>query len=129
PALAAVPRPADRRLAFGHATRVPRVERDHVEGVAIVRMHRRGEAELARQAVGDLEPRMAAVVAAVHADVVLLVHARRVRGRAHQAMHAEADLFVWTGPVGAESLVARRPVRAAVVGLEDSDALHDRPEV
>ena len=51
-----------------------RVERDDVERVPVVRMRRRGEAELGRQALGDLDPLVAAVVAAVHADVVLLVH-------------------------------------------------------
>ena len=44
-------------------------------------------------------------------------------------MDAEADLLVRARPVGAQALVARRPGRAAVVGLEQADALDDRPEV
>src|SRR5207248_9987915 len=104
------------------------VERDHVERVALVRVHRGREAELARQAVGDLEPRLAAVVAAMDADVVLLVHARGVRGRAHEPVHAEAALLVRTRPVGAQTLVPRCPRLTTVTRLEDADALHDRPE-
>ena len=88
----------------------------------------RGEAEVAGQALGDLGPRLAGVVGAVHADVVLLVHALRV-GRADELVHAEADVLVVGGPVAAQSLVARRPRRAAVLGLERADALHDREEV
>jgi hypothetical protein len=57
---------------------VARVERDHVEAVAVVRVRRGDEAEVGRQAVGDLGPGVAAVVASVHAAVVLLEVARRV---------------------------------------------------
>ena len=67
------------RVAVRHRAAVTRVERDDVEGVLVVRMRGGGEPELGRQAFGDLRPRTAGVVAAVHADVVLLVHA--VRGR------------------------------------------------
>ena len=43
-------------------------------------------------------------------------------------MDAEADVLVVGGPVAPEALVPRRPRRAAVLGLEGADALHDREE-
>ena len=90
-------------------------------------MRRGGEAEVARQALRDLAPRLAGVVGAMHPDVVLLVHALRV-GRADELVHAEADLFVLGRPVAAQPAVPRRPRRTAVLGLERADALHDREE-
>src|SRR5207244_1960175 len=128
PLLATVARAPDCRLPVRHAARVPWIEGDDVERVAVVRVHRGREAELARQPVGDLEPRLAAIVAAMDADVVLLIHARGIGERAHEPVHAETDLLVRTGPVGAETLVPRRPRLAAVTRLEAADALHDRPE-
>ena len=101
-------------MPFGHAARVPGVERDHVERVAVVRVDGGGEAELARQPVGDLGPGVAGVVAAVHADVVLLVEAVAVARGPDEPVHAEADLLVRPRPVGAQAAVARRPARAAV---------------
>ena len=74
-----------------------------------MRMRGGGEAELARQALGDLGPRLAPVVAPVDADVVLLVHPVAVGRRADELVHAEADLLVRARPVGAETSVARRP--------------------
>ncbi len=57
-----------------------RVERDHVEGVAVVGMGRRGEPELGRQPLGDLRPRRTGIVRAMHADMILLVHPLLVGG-------------------------------------------------
>ena len=57
----------DRRLAVVHRPRVPRVDGDDVERVLVVRMDRGGEAEVARQTLRDLRPRLPAVVAPVHA--------------------------------------------------------------
>ena len=68
-----------------------------------------------------------AVVAAVHADVVLLVETIAVDRRHHELVDAVADLGVLERPVRAQSVVARRPRRAVVGRLEDADALHDRP--
>ena len=56
-----------------------------VEGVAVVRVRGGGEAELGRQALGDLRPRLPGVVAAMHADVVLLVHALACRAATSRA--------------------------------------------
>src|SRR5690349_6631052 len=83
-----------------------RVERDDEERVAVVRVRRRREAELGREAFGDLRPRMARVVAAMHPDVVLLVEAVAVDRRAYELVHAEADLLMLARPVGAEAAVA-----------------------
>ena len=93
-----------------------------------MRVRRCGEAEVARQALGHLRPRAPAVVAAVHAAVVLLVQAVTVGGRHHELVHAVADLGVLDRPVGAQAPVARRPGRAVVRGLEDAEPLHDDPE-
>src|SRR3954469_14068290 len=127
PARAAVARAPDGRLAVVHDAAVAAVDRDDVERLAVVGVRRRGEAEVARQAFGDLVPRLTGVVGAVHADVVLLVHALRV-GRADELVDAEADVLVVGGPVAAQTVVSRRPGRAAVLGLEGADALHDREE-
>src|SRR2546430_12929872 len=127
PARAAVARAPDGRLAVVHDAAVPAVDRDDVERLAVVRVRRRGEAEVAGQPLGDLVPRLAGVVGAVHADVVLLVHALRV-GRADELVDAEADVLVVGGPAAAQAAVPRGPRRAAVLGLEGADALHNREE-
>ena len=68
-----VARPPDRPRAVGHASVVPRVERDHIEAVAIVRVGGGHEAEIRREPVGHLGPGVAGIVASVHPAVVLLV--------------------------------------------------------
>ena len=103
------------------------IERDHVERVAVVRVRGRREAELGRQAIRDLRPGQARVVAPVHTDVVLLVQAVRVRRRHHELVDAVADLGVLERPVGSQPVVPRRPRDAVVGRLEDADALDDRP--
>ena len=129
PARAGVLRAPHGRAALGHHAPVARVERDHVEAVAIVRMRGGGEAELGRQAVGDLVPRLPGVVAAVHADVVLLVQAVVVARRHHELVHAVADLGVLERPVGAQARGCAASTSRAVVGrLEDAEALDHGPE-
>ncbi len=128
PARAGVLRAPDGCAAVGHRAPVARIERDHVEAVAIVGMRGGREAELGRQAVRDLVPRLPRVVAAVHADVVLLVEAVVVARRHHELVHAVADLGVVERPVGAQPAVARRPGRAVVRRLEDPEALDHGPE-
>jgi hypothetical protein len=91
-------------------------------------MRCRGESEFRGQAFGDLRPRLTCIVAAVHADVVLLIHAVAVDGRADELVHAETDLFVLARPVGAKPAVTRRPRLRVVRRLEQADTLHDRPE-
>src|SRR5207247_5102584 len=100
-----------------------RIERDDIERVAIVWMRCRGESELRGQAFGDLGPRLTCIVAAVHADVVLLVHAVAVDGRADELVHAETDLFVLARPVGAKSAVTRGPRLRLVRRLEPAQPL------
>src|SRR3954454_24670833 len=128
PARAAIGRAPDGGATLRHAAGVPRVERDDIEAVAIVRMHGRREAEVARKALRDLGPGLAGVVAPVHAAVVLLVEALSVRRRHHELVHAVAHLGVIEGPGRAEPAVARRPGRSIVRGLEDAVALDDGPE-
>src|SRR5581483_8788865 len=129
PAGTAVLRPPDRRVALRHRPAVAGVERDDVEGVAVVRVRGGGEAELGRKALGDLGPAQSCVVAAVHAYLVLLVHARLLDRRDAEAVDAVADLGSLEGPVRAEPLVALRPRLRAVVRLEQAVPLDDRPEV
>src|SRR5581483_5602604 len=128
PARAGVARAPDGRLAVVHRPAVAAVDRDDVERLGVVRMDGGGEAEVARQSLRDLRPRLSRVVGAVHADMVLLVHPLRVRG-ADELVDAEADVFVVARPVAPQPLVARRPRGAAVVRLERADTLDDREEV
>src|SRR5207247_10046853 len=99
PARARVARLPDGRAALRHAAPMTGVERDDVERVAVVRMHRRCEAELGRQPFGDLCPGRSAVVAPVHADMVLLEHAAPVCPRARQLVAATPNLLVLAWPV------------------------------
>jgi len=80
PARARVLRPPHRRLTVGHRAAMARIERDDMEGVAVVGMGCSGKPELRRQPFGDLRPRRAGIVRAMHADVVLLVHPLRIGG-------------------------------------------------
>src|SRR5205085_1225093 len=98
-----------------HRPAVAAVDGDRVEGLGVVRVRGRGEAEVAGQALRDLRPRLAAVVGAVRADVVLLVHPLRIL-RAGELVHAETDVVVVLRrrPVAPEALIARLPRRAAV---------------
>jgi hypothetical protein len=105
-----------------------RIERNDVERVAVVWMRCRGESKLRGQAFSDLGPGLTCIVAAMHADMVLLVHAVPVNRGAHELVHAETDLFVFARPLGAKSAVTRRPRLRIVDRFEQPDALHDRPE-
>ena len=109
PARAGVASSPDRRVPVRHRAPVAGIERDHVERVAVVRVNGGGEAELRWQPFGDLRPGVALVVAAMHADVVLLEHPLPVRRRAHELVDAESDVFVRARPVGPEAAVPRRP--------------------
>jgi hypothetical protein len=89
-------------------------------------MDRACEAELGRQAFGDLGPGPPAVIASVGPDVVLLIQPVAVLTRHDQLVHAEADVVVLSRPVRPKPLVARRERRSIVRGLEDAHALDDR---
>src|SRR6476469_4604679 len=64
----------------------------------------------------------------MHAHVVLLVHPLPVLRGANELVDAEADVLVVRRPVAAQPSVPGSPVRAAVLGLEGADSLHDREE-
>ena len=95
-------------------------------------MRRRGEAEGGGQAGLDAPPAAPAVVAPVHAAVVLLVQAVRHAGRHRQPVHALAVFRVALAlrqVVAADPAVARLPGVAAVRGVEDAGAGDADPEL
>src|SRR5438067_4617535 len=67
PGVAAILAAPHRGCAARTGTR-HRLEREHVGGVGIVRMHDDGEAEIGRKSFGDRPPGVTVVVAAQHAD-------------------------------------------------------------
>src|SRR6476659_2562021 len=75
PGGAGIARPPDGRCPVRHAAAMPWVERDDVEALAVMRVRGGHEAAVGRQAVRHLGPGPPAVVASVHAAVVLLVEA------------------------------------------------------
>ena len=95
------------------------LDRHHVDGVRLVRVHVDREAEVGRQVAADLVPRLAGVVAAHHVPVLLHEQhgrARRVHG---DPVHAVADLGVRVGDVlGGRPWLIGCQVCAAVVGAE-----------
>src|ERR1700722_15411049 len=54
------------------------LERDQVRGIAAARMRDQRKAELRRQSIVDVDPRIAAVVAAIDAGMVLEINARGI---------------------------------------------------
>ena len=93
-------------------------------------MDGRGEAEVARQALGDLRPRLAARrrSGASRRGSAGTSAAGPSRGRAC-GRRSRRRRSLRRRPVAPEALVARRPRRAAVLRLEGADALHDGEEV
>ena len=125
PTLAPVLRAPDRGAPFGHTAAVPGVERDHEERLAVVWVRGGGEAKLARKALGDLEPGVATVVAAVNTHVILLIEALMIDRRAHHPVNAESDLLVRSWPVARNprlrgvqdappSRVSKRPIPCTI---------------
>ena len=129
PGRAGVARAPDRGLPVGHAAPVAGVERDHVEGVPVVRVRGGGEAELGRQALGDLRSTSARRRRCGACRQWFCWYMRLVVDRRHhELVDAVADLGILERPVGAQALVARRPRGAVVRRLEDAEALDDGPE-
>src|SRR5713226_9920722 len=95
-------------------------------------MDRRGKAEGRRQARLDAVPAPAAILAAIHAAVVLLVKAIGLPGRHDEAMHALAVFrVVLSGrqEVGPGAAVARFPRLAAIGGVEHAGRGDGDPEL
>src|SRR5580704_16022006 len=102
PGLAAVSRSPHRRLGVGHVTASGvTIERYEVKALRIARMGGGRKAEARRQTGLDALPAASAVVAAIHAAVVLLIKTARRSGRHHQAVHALAGLGIVL-PLGQE---------------------------
>src|SRR5690606_27175927 len=99
------------------------VERQEVERLALARMDCRREAEGGRQPLLYALPCPAAVLAAVHAAVVLLVEKIAAARRLHEAVHALAEfgiaLVLWH-EIGTGAFVARLPRPTTVLSIEDA---------
>ena len=97
-----------------------------VQGIARVGDHR--EAELAREARGDVLPGQPTVGRAVLAAVVLLVEPLGLARGHDQLVDALAgDRVGIRHEVGPDAAVARLPARAAVAGLERADRRDRHP--
>src|SRR4029079_17398033 len=84
----------------------------------VVRIDLHGEAEIGRQALADVIPRIAGVVAAIYAPVMLQKHPRRVRRMRHHLVHALSPfriLLVGRHEARADTFVTWLPGFAAVV--------------
>src|SRR6185437_14999070 len=79
----------------------------------------------------DARPIPAAIVAAIHAAMVLLIEAVGQARRHHQAMHALAELrvFVVGHEVRARAAIARFPSGAAIAGVKDARRRNADPEL
>ena len=94
-------------------------DRDHVDGVRLVRVHVDREPEVGRQVPADLVPRLARVIAAHDVPVLLHVQHRRA-GRMHrEAVHAVPHLRAGVRDARrSQAVVDRPPGLAAVIGPE-----------
>lgn len=100
-------------------------ERDDEDGVRVVAVDRDRESEVGGQALGELRPVVAAVLAAVDAAVVLLVEQARLGRVCDEAVDAVPGLdIVFRQEVGADAAVDRLPaltVVGAAVEAADGD--------
>src|SRR6185312_9830679 len=90
------------------------------------------ETEGRGEALLDAVPAAAAVVAAIHAAMVLLVKPIGRAGRHHQAVHALAMFRVALSlreKVGARPLVARLPALAAIGAVKHAGGGNGDPEL
>src|SRR4051794_10692632 len=95
-------------------------------------MNGRWEAEARRQAILDTLPLPSAIVAAVHAAMVLLIQAVRHPRRHHEAMHAltVVGIVVPLGQeIGSGPPVARLPCLAPVYRVEDTACRDPDPDL
>src|SRR5229473_4448531 len=115
PSAAPIAGAVDAQLRFGHATELVRLERQRIDRVQIVGMHRHRKSKVRWYAPGDVAPRIAAIVAAVQSEMVLEKQAIRARGVAHHLVHALAKLRILLGQeLRPDSLVAGFPRAAAI---------------
>src|SRR3989442_1503225 len=83
----AVARAVDAQLSLGGAAELVGFDRDDVNRVRIVRVHEHREAEVRGDTVGDVAPRVAAVVTAVDPPVVLEEQPLGAGGVLHHLVH------------------------------------------
>src|SRR6266851_399944 len=73
----------DAQLGFGDAAEFVRLQRQRIDRVQIVGMHRHRKSKVGWNAPRDVAPRIAPIVAAVQAEMVLEKQAIRARAVAH----------------------------------------------
>src|SRR5204863_148845 len=92
------------------------LDRDDVDGVGVVRMRLDGEAEVRRDAVGDILPRIAPVVAAIQSPVVLEEEPLGTRRMVRHLVHALPELRILVGKeYGADAGDETRAARTLIV--------------
>ncbi len=95
------------------------LDRDHIDGLRLVRVHVDHEPEVGGQVAADLVPRIAGVIAA-H-DIPMFLHEQRSRTRPvhRNPVHAVADFGRrFRHNLGVQPFVDRPPRRARVVSPE-----------
>src|SRR4029450_5218326 len=97
PAGARVERAPDLRPAVGGAAELVGGERDAPGAVRIAGVRDDREAEVAGEALADVGPRLAGIVAAVDAPVMLQVQALGAAGRGGDLVDALAELGILVG--------------------------------
>src|SRR5439155_12719874 len=89
-----VARAVHAQLSFWRAAEPVRFERDDVNRVGVARVGGHAEPEVRGNSVGNVAPRVTAVVAPVQSPVILQIEAVRPGGVSHDLVHALAELRV-----------------------------------
>ncbi len=118
PAFARVPAAPDRELAVDAHPELVALLQDDIDRLGIVRVDGDGEAKPAGQpALANIDPFIAAVVAAVHPAVVLLEEHIRLAGMHIQLVHALPEFGELHLPIKIDPrvFIARLPALPAVI--------------
>ena len=111
-----IARPVDAQAAGHGRPHVAGFLRHDIGDVGVRRVHGECVPEAARQPRADVDPVLAAIIAAVHAAVVLLIETVRSRRMQQEPVHALAGFRVRVGKeVGPHSAVDRLPGGARII--------------
>src|SRR5207302_5180820 len=121
-------------LSARSAAELIRFEGYDPRAIGIVGMNGQREAEIGGNAVRDVLPALAAIVAAIQAPMILQIHPLRLLPRLHHFVHALAELrMLVRQELGANAFVRRPPGRAPILadvhaagGDGDADAIDVR---
>ena len=89
-----------------------------IDRVGIVRIHFEGEAEIRRQTLADVIPRVTGIVAAIDTPMMLQKHSIGIRRVTHDLMHALAPfriLLIGRHEAGADTLIPWLPILPAII--------------